>query len=121
MTKTLPKVPKAMSTIVIRNLSDQLVDLVRDRILAGQVPIDQAIRQDALASELGVSKIPLREALTRLEQEGLVRSQANRGYYGGPGYYESGYQPSYRECHTERRQIEDGYGNVRLRRVRVCD
>ncbi len=51
----------------------------------------------------------------------IIGSQANRGYYGGPGYYESGYQPSYRECHTERRQIEDGYGNVRLRRVRVCD
>ncbi|MGN6376119.1 MAG: GntR family transcriptional regulator [Sphingomonas sp.] len=70
-----------MNTIIIRNLSDQLVDLVRDRILAGQVPVDQAIRQDALASELGVSKIPLREALTRLEQEGLVRSQANRGFF----------------------------------------
>ena len=32
----------------------------------------------------------------------IIGSQANRGYYGGPGYYESGYQPSYRECHTER-------------------
>lgn len=73
-----------MNSIVIRNLSDQLVDLVRDRILAGQVPVDQAIRQDALASELGVSKIPLREALTRLEQEGLVRSQANRGFFVRP-------------------------------------
>jgi DNA-binding GntR family transcriptional regulator len=73
-----------MSTIIIRNLSDQLVDLVRDRILAGQVPVDQPIRQDALASELGVSKIPLREALTRLEQEGLVRSQANRGFFVRP-------------------------------------
>ena len=51
----------------------------------------------------------------------IIGSQANRGYYGGPGYYQSGYQPSYRECHTERQQVEDGYGNVRLRRVRVCD
>jgi DNA-binding GntR family transcriptional regulator len=70
-----------MATLVVRNLSDQLVDLVRDRILNGTVPVDQPIRQDALAAELGVSKIPLREALTRLEQEGLVRSQANRGYF----------------------------------------
>ena len=51
----------------------------------------------------------------------IIGSQANRGYYGGPGYYESGYQPSYRECHMERQQVEDGYGNVRIRRVRVCD
>jgi DNA-binding GntR family transcriptional regulator len=70
-----------MTGIIVRNLSEQLVDLVRDRILAGQVDVDRAIRQDALAAELGVSKIPLREALTRLEQEGLVRSRANRGYF----------------------------------------
>lgn len=70
-----------MTTLIVRNLADQLVDLVRDRILNGTVPPDQAIRQDALAAELGVSKIPLREALTRLEQEGLVRSEVNRGYF----------------------------------------
>jgi DNA-binding GntR family transcriptional regulator len=70
-----------MTGLIVRNLSEQLVDLVRDRILAGQVDVDRAIRQDALAAELGVSKIPLREALTRLEQEGLVRSRANRGYF----------------------------------------
>ena len=50
----------------------------------------------------------------------IIGSQAQRGY-GGPGYYESGYQSSYRECHTERQQVEDGYGNLRIRRVRVCD
>ncbi|HEY9552280.1 GntR family transcriptional regulator [Allosphingosinicella sp.] len=70
-----------MSSIIVRNLSEQLVELVRDRILSGKVAADLAIRQDALAAELGVSKIPLREALTRLEQEGLIRSQANRGYF----------------------------------------
>lgn len=68
-------------TLIIRNLADQIVDLVRDRILSGAVAYDHAIRQDALAAELGVSKIPLREALARLEEEGLVRSQANRGYF----------------------------------------
>lgn len=72
---------KSMTNLIVRNLADQLVDLVRDRILNGTIPADQAIRQDTLAAELGISKIPLREALTRLEQEGLVRSQANRGYF----------------------------------------
>ena len=71
-------------SLIIRNLSDQLVDLVRDRILSGAVSSDHAIRQDALAAELGVSKIPLREALARLEEEGLVRSQANRGFFVRP-------------------------------------
>ena len=71
-------------SLVIRTLSDQLVDLVRNRILSGAVSTDQAIRQDALAAELGVSKIPLREALARLEEEGLIRSQANRGFFVRP-------------------------------------
>jgi DNA-binding GntR family transcriptional regulator len=71
-------------SFIIRNLSDQLVDVVRNRILSGLVNDDEPIRQDALAAELGVSKIPLREALTRLEQEGLLRSQANRGYFVRP-------------------------------------
>ncbi|GGE78314.1 GntR family transcriptional regulator [Sphingomonas prati] len=71
-------------SLVIRNLSDQVADLVRDRIISGSIPGDQAIRQDALAAELGVSKIPLREALTRLEQQGLVFSQANRGFFVRP-------------------------------------
>jgi hypothetical protein len=51
----------------------------------------------------------------------IVGSQANRGYYGGPGYYESGYQPVYGGCHIERQQFEDGYGRIHTRRVRVCD
>jgi DNA-binding GntR family transcriptional regulator len=70
-----------MSNLIVRNLAEQVVDLLRDRILDGSVPADQPIRQDALAAEFGISKIPLREALTRLEQEGLVRGQANRGYF----------------------------------------
>ena len=70
--------------LVVRTLSDQLIEVVRNRILSGEVPPDQPIRQDALAGELGVSKIPLREALGRLEQEGLLRSRANRGWYVPP-------------------------------------
>lgn len=73
-----------MTELVVRNLSEQLVDLVRDRILTGSVPPEQSIRQDALAAELGISKIPLREALTRLEQEGLIDNRVNRGYFVKP-------------------------------------
>jgi hypothetical protein len=56
----------------------------------------------------------------------IIGSQANGGYYGGPGYYGPGYygrpyQPVYGECHIERQQVEDGYGRIRIQRVRVCD
>ncbi len=68
-------------TIVVQTLSDQVFTLVRDQILAGKLASTSAIRQDALAAELGVSKIPLREAFVRLEQEGLLVSHANRGFF----------------------------------------
>lgn len=67
-------------TIVARTLADRVFEIVRERVVSGDLPGNSAIRQDALAAELGVSKIPLREALARLEQEGLLSSQANRGY-----------------------------------------
>ena len=68
----------------IRTLSDRLVDVVREFILSGVIAADVPIRQDALAAELRVSKIPLREALARLEQDGLVVSYANRGFFVRP-------------------------------------
>jgi DNA-binding GntR family transcriptional regulator len=70
-----------MSALDLRNLPDQLADLLRERILAGEAAPDRPIRQDALAAELGVSKIPLREAMARLEHEGLLRAEANRGWF----------------------------------------
>jgi hypothetical protein len=51
----------------------------------------------------------------------IIGSQANRDSYYGPGYYDSGYQPVYGRCHNERQQVEDGYGRIRIQRVRVCD
>lgn len=74
-------VKEASMRLVIRSVSEQVVNVVRDWILSGRVPANSPIRQDALAGELGISKIPLREALTRLEQEGLVQNQANRGFF----------------------------------------
>jgi DNA-binding GntR family transcriptional regulator len=68
----------------IRTLSDRLVDVVRDFILSGVIASEEPIRQDALAAELRVSKIPLREALARLEQDGLVVSFPNRGFFVRP-------------------------------------
>ena len=73
-----------MSSLDLRSLPDRVADILRERIVAGEVAPGQPIRQDALASELGVSKIPLREAMARLEQEGLLRSEANRGFFATP-------------------------------------
>lgn len=71
-------------TIVVKTLSEQIYTLIRERLVSGEMPVDTAIRQDALAKELGVSKIPLREAFARLERDGLLLSITNRGYFVPP-------------------------------------
>jgi DNA-binding GntR family transcriptional regulator len=73
-----------VSALDLRSLPDQLADVLRERILAGLPEPGRPIRQDALAAELGVSKIPLREAMARLEREGLLRAEANRGWFVRP-------------------------------------
>jgi DNA-binding GntR family transcriptional regulator len=53
-------------------------ELVRERLLGGDLPPGAVIPQAALARELGVSTTPLREALRRLMTEGLVELDAHR-------------------------------------------
>ena len=48
-------------------------------LLKGALQPGEWIRQDDLAAELGVSKVPVREALQRLSAEGLVSFELNRG------------------------------------------
>ena len=52
---------------------------LRQAILQGRYVANQPLRQDRLADELGVSKVPLREALVQLRAEGLVAFKPNRG------------------------------------------
>ena len=71
-------------SIVVKTLSEQAYEIIRERILTNEILPSKPLRQDALSQDLGVSKIPLREALTRLEQDGLLISQANRGFMVRP-------------------------------------
>ena len=50
----------------------------RARILTGVLPPGLNVNQESLAADLGVSITPLREALRRLEMEGLIRLEAHR-------------------------------------------
>jgi DNA-binding GntR family transcriptional regulator len=52
---------------------------IRRRILAGHYVGGQPLRQDLLAEELGVSRVPVREALVLREAEGLIRIHPHRG------------------------------------------
>lgn len=52
---------------------------IRRRILAGYYVGGQPLRQDSLADELGISRVPVREALVLLEAEGLIKIHPHRG------------------------------------------
>ena len=61
------------------NTPDLIANALRNAILQGRYKANQPLRQDHIAQELGVSKIPLREALVQLKAEGLVSFMPNRG------------------------------------------
>jgi DNA-binding GntR family transcriptional regulator len=60
-------------------VTDSVTDALRSRILSHELPEGTQLRQQSLAAELGVSRIPLREAFQRLEAEGLVTIIPHRG------------------------------------------
>ncbi|HEY8487205.1 MAG TPA: GntR family transcriptional regulator, partial [Limnochordales bacterium] len=52
---------------------------VRSAIQQGRLRPGQRLREEALAQELGVSRTPVREALRRLEAEGLIEPLPRQG------------------------------------------
>ena len=62
-----------------QTLTGMTLEALRERILHGVYPEGEPLRQDAIADELGVSRIPVREALRQLEAEGLVTFNPHRG------------------------------------------
>jgi DNA-binding GntR family transcriptional regulator len=58
-----------------------VLEELRRAITSGEIKPGMPIRQDALAEQLGVSRVPLREALKTLEGQSLVVHHAHRGYF----------------------------------------
>jgi DNA-binding GntR family transcriptional regulator len=71
--------PRRVMPIQRQTLTGMTLDALRERILHGEYPEGEPLRQDAIAEELGVSRIPVREALRQLEAEGLVTFSPHRG------------------------------------------
>jgi DNA-binding GntR family transcriptional regulator len=60
-------------------LSAQVYDLLRRRIILGELSQGVRLAEQRLAEELDVSRVPLREAIPQLETDGFVRSLPRRG------------------------------------------
>ena len=63
------------------NAAERAYQTIRARIMDGSVPPGAALREEALAAEIGVSRTPVRDALRRLLADGLVESARNRGTF----------------------------------------
>ena len=61
------------------SLSKVVSDKIRGQILDGKLKPGERLVEDRLSAELGVSRVPVREALRGLSMEGLVRLEPNRG------------------------------------------
>ncbi len=66
-------------SIVYKTRTQLVVETLREKILSGEIKAGQPLRQAALAEELNVSRIPVREALLQLEAEGLVTFEPHKG------------------------------------------
>ena len=62
-----------------QSLTSAVADKLRDLIIRGEIPEGAQLRQDAIASQYHVSRIPVREALRQLDAEGLIAIVPNRG------------------------------------------
>lgn len=62
-----------------KTTSEMVEQTLMTGLLRGELAPGTWIRQDVLADDLGVSKIPVREALQRLAMVGLLKFEANRG------------------------------------------
>jgi DNA-binding GntR family transcriptional regulator len=67
------------SAIPRQSLTSAVADKLRDKIIRGEIPEGAQLRQDAIAAQYQVSRIPVREALRQLDAEGLVTILPNRG------------------------------------------
>lgn len=70
---------KATDIGQMASASELIFEALREAIAQGDVKEGEALRQDHIARLFNVSRIPVREALTRLEEQGLVSTQRYRG------------------------------------------
>jgi len=70
---------KAVNLARTASSSDIIFDALRDAIISGSIPAGESIRQEYIAKIFNVSRIPVREALKRLESQGLVKSVRYKG------------------------------------------
>jgi DNA-binding GntR family transcriptional regulator len=70
----------ARATPAYLSKTDMVAALIRELIISGELTAGEQLRQRYLAQRFGVSQTPVREAMRRLESEGLVIGDTHRGF-----------------------------------------
>lgn len=65
---------------VRRRLADEVYDQIVNAVMNLEISHEDRLIQEKLATDLGISRTPVREALLRLEQEGVLRKSAQGGF-----------------------------------------
>ena len=81
-TRQLAKIstgPASQSAIPRQSLASAVAEKLRDQIIGGEIVDGAQLRQDVIAGQYHVSRIPVREALRQLDAEGLITIVPNRG------------------------------------------
>jgi DNA-binding GntR family transcriptional regulator len=73
--------PFRLQSVEEKGLSNWVTNSLREAILSGSFNPGEKLDQDLIASELNVSRTPIREALKVLESEGFVEIRSYRGVY----------------------------------------
>ncbi len=68
-----------MALLKKETLADQAAGEIARRIIGGELAAGERLTEEGLGRELGISRTPLRDALRRLEAEGLVEALPHRG------------------------------------------
>ena len=77
MTLQLDKTQLSLSPVT--TLRSEITNLLRELILNGDLHSGERLKEVEIANQLGVSRMPVREALCALESEGLVRQEPRKG------------------------------------------
>lgn len=63
-----------------KTAQEAVLEALRQLIVTGELPPGAIVRQEVVAAQFGVSRVPVREALRILEGEGKVQHTAHQGY-----------------------------------------
>ncbi|SDK95377.1 GntR family transcriptional regulator [Lacicoccus qingdaonensis] len=68
-----------MKTIQTKvSLSEQAFHILKEEIATGKLKVGDALPEEKISAQLGISRTPLRDALAKLENEGLIRTRSGK-------------------------------------------